>query len=793
MHKIKQKLLIGFLTAALAVSAGSGVVWSEADDTATLSTAADEVAEAEDASDAAEDTADGSEAEAEEEEEKPLTEEEALALMKLYAENKNLALYVNEETMVFAVKNKNSGYIWWSTPHDVDFDPIAQGAQIRTMNSAFLYRVGDILNNTGTDGKSYDAVTKKSVNVKEIENGVKFTYTFAKHSLVIPVTVTLSEDSFEVRMDTDKIVENSLDEEQLQYVLLTADLVTTLGAGRSDEDGYIFVPDGSGAVINFNNGKTSAAVYKAKVYGDDLAISEDEMPDKTEQIYLPVFGIVKNGDKGSNALCAVITSGDAYANINATAAGQATTSYNRVWASFDIRAIDSYVIGTKKPLEVYESGGIKVEDLAVRYYVMNDDKIELTDLADTYRNYLINEKGLTKKTQAGQNEFYLSLLGGAVKAQSVLGFPVDMCTVGTTYEQAIEIIKLLEEQGVKDINVVFNDYSDGGIVGQISTGADYSGALGGAGGFKNLLNYADSKTNYTVFPSIDIMEYSASGKGYSFTLNSSKRITKEYATQCAYWLNYGHPNYATRSSWTILSPYYWPDVFRKIIESYKAEGISAISLNQATSVLYSDYSRMNFDDTEYFVRHDARDILVDGYKAITDAGIELHAQECNAYALPYVSSITNVPLYSSNYDVFDYDVPFYQMVVQGYVPYSSKPLNASANENELLLLSMLTGSNAHYEMMYSDPNDFTACEYEQYFYTYYKGWIEDAGKNYKMFEEFFPTIGDKTITKYERLSATNFRTEFSDGTTIEVDTNNDTFKVNDKAYSLADFELKGEE
>lgn len=417
MHKIKQKLLIGFLTAALAVSAGSGVVWSEADDTATLSTAADEVAEAEDASDAAEDTADGSEAEAEEEEEKPLTEEEALALMKLYAENKNLALYVNEETMVFAVKNKNSGYIWWSTPHDVDFDPIAQGAQIRTMNSAFLYRVGDILNNTGTDGKSYDAVTKKSVNVKEIENGVKFTYTFAKHSLVIPVTVTLSEDSFEVRMDTDKIVENSLDEEQLQYVLLTADLVTTLGAGRSDEDGYIFVPDGSGAVINFNNGKTSAAVYKAKVYGDDLAISEDEMPDKTEQIYLPVFGIVKNGDKGSNALCAVITSGDAYANINATAAGQATTSYNRVWASFDIRAIDSYVIGTKKPLEVYESGGIKVEDLAVRYYVMNDDKIELTDLADTYRNYLINEKGLTKKTQAGQNEFYLSLLGGAVKAQ----------------------------------------------------------------------------------------------------------------------------------------------------------------------------------------------------------------------------------------------------------------------------------------------------------------------------------------------------------------------------------------
>ena len=792
MHKLKQKLLIGILTAALAVSAGSGVVWSEADDSAVLLNASDEVAatEAEDASSAADTAADSSD---EEEEEKPLTEDEALALMKLYAENKNLALYVNEETMTFAVKNKNSGYIWWSTPHDVDFDPIAQGAQIRTMNSSFLYRVGDVINNSGTDGKSYDAVTKNAVKIKEIENGVKFTYSFTKHSLVIPVTVTLSEDSFEVRMETDQIVENSLDEEQLQYVLLTADLVTTLGAGRTDENGYIFVPDGSGAIINFNNGKTNTAAYKARVYGDDLAISQDEMPKKTEQVYLPMFGIVKNGDKGSNALCAVITSGDAYASINATVAGQATTSYNRVWASFDIRAVDSYVIGTKKPLEVYESGGIKTEDLAVRYYVMDGDKVELTDLADTYRNYLINEKGLTKKTEAGQNEFYLSLLGGTVKAQSVLGFPVDMCTVGTTYEQAVEIMKLLEAQGVKDINVVFNDYSDGGIVGQISTGADYSGALGGSGGFHNLLNYAAEKTNYTVYPSIDIMEYSNSGKGYSFTLNSSKRITKEYATQCAYWLNYHYPNYTTRDSWTILSPYYWPDAFRKIIESYKAEGISAISLNQATSVLYSDYSRMNFDDTEYFVRHDARDVLVNGYKSFVDAGIQLLAQECNAYALPYVSSITNVPLYSSNFDVFDYDVPFYQMVIQGYIPYSSKPLNASANQNELLLLSLLTGSNAHYEFMYSDPNDFTACEYEEYFYTYYKGWIEDAGNNYRMFEEIFPTIGDKTITKYERLSVSNFRTTFSDGTTVEVNTSDETFKVNDKAYSLADFELKGEE
>ena len=114
MLKFKRKLLTGILAASIALSAGSGLVWSESEEAITEDTATSE-----ETSEQPEDTeaADGEAAEGEdtdgeaaEEEEKAVTEEEALANMKLYAENDNLALYVNEETYVFAVQNKKNNY-----------------------------------------------------------------------------------------------------------------------------------------------------------------------------------------------------------------------------------------------------------------------------------------------------------------------------------------------------------------------------------------------------------------------------------------------------------------------------------------------------------------------------------------------------------------------------------------------------------------------------------------------------------------------------------------------------------
>ena len=797
MLKFRRKLLAALLAASIALS--SGVVWSEeaGDDESLDSEAATDTAEGEgeaegegaEGEEAAEDAEDA------EEEEAPVTQDEALSAMKVYAENDNLKLYVNEETCIFAVENKKSGYIWWSTPYDYESDPIAAGVQKNLMASTLSYRPLDVTNGTlaNTTSFSYESsVMKKTFELVAIDNGVRFNFTFGGpgsiggHNFLIPVSIILEDNSFTAIVHTDEIDEQyGTVEDDLIYELVTMNLLQSLGAGRSDEEGYLLVPDGSGAVIRFNNGKTSTQAYQAQIYGRDLAINQDKAGVKTEKTYLPVLGIVKEGEAGDNALLAVVTAGDAYAYVNATVNGQATTSINSAWFSFEFRATDTYTIGTKTPLTVFQSGDVRIDEIAVRYYVISGDEVNVADLAETYRNYLIDEKGLTKQSMEDSSDLYVTVMGGTVKKQSVLGFPVDMQTIATSYDEALEIVQKLKELGVDGITLTYNDFNDSGVTGKISDGVNYSNKLGGKDAFSKLYGYVKDN-GFSLYPEVDIMEYVRSGYGYSFTLNSSKRITNAYATQTAFELAFGTPDIEVKPHWTILSPYYWPDLFRKITESFNNEGINTISLNQATSVLYSDFGRKNQEGKDHFLRNDAMKILEEGYKQLNNAGISIIAQECNAYALPYVSSITNVPMYSSNYDLFDYDVPFYQMVIHGYIPYSSKPVNASSNADELLLLSMMTGAGVQYEFMYHSPNDFTDSMYDSYFYANYEGWLKFAAEDYKLFKDNVSNLSDKTITKYERNSEKNFTATYSDGTVITVDTDALTYTINGKENSLAD-------
>ena len=800
MLKFRRKLLAALLAASIALS--SGVVWSEeagVDEDTDNEVTADAAGEEGEGEAADGEAAEGGDAdgEAAEDEETPVTEDEALAAMKVYAENDNLKLYVNEETCIFAVENKKSGYIWWSTPYDYESDPIAAGVQKNLMASTLSYKPYDVTNGTlaNTTTFSYESSVKgKHYSCKQVDNGVRFEFEFQGHNFFIPVSIILEENSFSAIVHADEILEEMYEplEDDLIYELITMNLLQSLGAGRADEEGYLLVPDGSGAVINFNNGKTSTQAYQARIYGADLAVSKATAGAKEEQTYLPVLGIVKESEAGDEALLAVVAEGDAYAQVNATVSGQATTSINSAWFSFEFRATDTYTMGTKTPLTVFQSGDVRIDKIQVRYYVMSGDEINIADLADTYRNYLINEKGLTKQSMEDSADLYVTTMGGTVKKQSVLGFPVDMQTVATSYGEALEIVQRLKDLGVDGITLTYNDFNDCGITGKISDGVNYSGKLGGENAFDELYGYVKNN-GFTLYPSIDIMEYVRSGYGYSFTLNSAKRITNAYATQTAFELAYGIPDTEVKPHWTILSPYYWPDLFRKITESFTKEGIDTISLNQATAVLYSDFGRKNFDGRDHFLREDSIKILTDGYKKLKDAGISIIAQECNAYALPYVSAITNVPMYSSNYDLFDYDVPFYQMVVHGYIPYCSKPVNASSNRDELLLLSMLTGAGVHYELMYHSPNDFTDSMYDTYFYANYEGWLKFAAEDYRLFRENISSLSDKTITRYERNSDRSFAVTYSDGTVITVDTEALTFAVNGAEISLADYGSEGGE
>ena len=64
-----------------------------------------------------------------------------------------------------------------------------------------------------------------------------------------------------------------------------------------------------------------------------------------------------------------------------------------------------------------------------------------------------------------------------------------------------------------------------------------------------------------------------------------------------------------------------------------------------------------------------------------------------------------MPLQSSGFDVFDEDIPFYQMVMHGVKSYGTSAVNASATPEETVLLAIASGSSLHFDMI-GENRDF---------------------------------------------------------------------------------------
>ena len=778
MLKLRKKLLVGVLCASMVLSASQSVAWSE-----TAESAADAaVTETEAAGEAAEDS------EAPAEEVTSITEAEALAGMTEYARTSDLALYVDSSTGIFAVENLSNGSYIWSNPYNSDYDPnIKSGTKRDEMKSSMVVN-GVKVTDTEAPNTTLRAKANGTTTIEKIANGFKGTVSFENEGIAIPYEVVLDGDHFNISILNDEIYEIELNDpaniKESSRSIVDIGLFQDLGAAYCDETGYIVTPDGSGAVINFNNGKTNASEYTQQIYGRDLAISQDMAPKKTEQAYLPIMGLVKE----DYALLEIVTEGAAYATARASVAGQRATGYNSAWFNFSLRSTDTYYMGgsNASALKAYQTNKIPEPRLTVSYYPIAKSGTTYVDIANRYQQYLIDTGVLTKKTTSNDAHFYLDIYGGTVKERSVVGFPVKLQTAATTYEQAKEIAEEFANRGVKDIIMTYYDFNKSGIKNQISNKVQYSSILGGKNDFDSLKSYVQT-IGGTVVPSVELMDYERSGNGYSKTGASVIGVTKAYATQGVYELAFGTPH-DTRNSWYILTPAYYTKVYGQVISSYKSEGMTAINVANGTSKLYSDFSGNTNKATS---RQQAIENLKKCYEMVNQSGMTFVADACNDFALAYVDIIKDVPLYSSNFDLYDYDIPLYEMVIHGYIPYTTKAKNASSSADELFLLSVATGTPVHYEVMYEKPNEFTDCAYDELFYTYYKGWLDVAASEYKLCQDVVAPLSEKTITDFKYLAEKVVETTFSDGTVITADLENLTLKVNGADVNLADYGLKG--
>jgi hypothetical protein len=238
---------------------------------------------------------------------------------------------------------------------------------------------------------------------------------------------------------------------------------------------------------------------------------------------------------------------------------------------------------------------------------------------------------------------------------------------------------------------------------------------------------------------------------------------------------------------SLLSPSYFSEVFSEVSSNYKSAGLSGISIGSLTTSLYGDYGKKGIS------RYSAMNLLTESYSDInSNLSGGILADSANAYALPYVSHITEVPVCSSRFDMFDEDIPFYQLVMHGIIPYSTTAVNGSADSETLLMMAIATGSNLYFDMLYEDTSTLKDTDFDEYFYANYAHWIDTASAEYKLVSEILSGVSDCTIDDYTMSEDGNLVTaEYSNGTVIKVDFANKLIDCNGNEYDLTKYAEEG--
>ena len=281
-----------------------------------------------------------------------------------------------------------------------------------------------------------------------------------------------ADGSLSVRLPASSI---SFDE--TLYTLETITPLQYFGYGDMSTDGFIFFPDGSGAIIEFNDfyDKNVNLSLWGNVFGEDYCYA-NVTGQHREQITMPVYGLVTGSnvnDATKEALkygnlslstaktgfFAIIEEGAALARLNFVSSGTAH-KFSGVYATYEPYPQDTFdlsetisVGGLGEYIMVSESK--YTGSYVTRYQMLTDEKIgnhlygdgkfydtTYSGMASYYRNYLKADGTLTALDYVSDDlPLYIETLGSMTITSKFLTFPIEESIALTSFADVLTMYK----------------------------------------------------------------------------------------------------------------------------------------------------------------------------------------------------------------------------------------------------------------------------------------------------------------------------------------------------------------
>ena len=670
----------------------------------------------------------------------------------LLAENEGYALYFREDICNVRVLNKQTGYVWGSVPAD--------GAE--GLNDTWTALAQSLVTFTYLNAECMS--TQVSISDPRMERELEKTADGA----VLRVSDRQTEISFAValRLQPDGIsvslVEDSLREEG-SFLLQSLYLLPFFGCTYGDRvSGYMFVPDGPGALIRYAQPTKYLSPFDKRVYGDDPAVdptsnSNDLMAKRTNDyltdaptVTAPVFGAVHG--VGSDAFLAVIDEGATYASVYASPAGY-VIDYNWVTARFDFRTV--YAQTLKK-----DGSGIPVNQKkanrmtpSVSYHFLSGDAADYSGMAVKYRS-LLQESTLKDKRERvdAAVPLRLAVLAADVKSGKLFNHYVRM----TTVSEAAEMCRTLNGQGIENITLSYIGWTKGGLNGGTYGNTALDSRLGSIEELSRLRKQLESGGGQ-LFLQFDPL--TANKDQCNPDMDSAKTISNKN-------MGFVRDNKTLKYNTAyVMQPKAVISSLQKLQKQYSDLGLALTGLG---SHIYSDFTK---GDT---ITRDTNGSAI--RKLLSRSGNTLAFSAPNAYLWGDTDAYFDMPLENSQY-LFETDsVPFLPMVLKGSVDYYAPYINQGYYTEDSLLKLLEYGAYPSFLTMQAENEKLIGTPSSDYFSIHMENWQEAMVSSYRQLNAVLQKTEGAVMEEHRVLQKGVVRVRYSNGVTVYVNYLNEEYR-----------------
>ena len=585
------------------------------------------------------------------------------------------------------------------------------------------------------------------------ENQIENTYT-PQASFTVKLIYRLNENGFSVSCNPQEI------EYAENFKPVRIEILPFFGASGTEDTGYMLVPDGSGALIYYNNGKKNSSEYWRSFFGDDSAISLNEKAAERSESLLPVFA--SSGQSGG--FLATVDSGYENAGVAADVSGK-VNSYNYVRAFFDIFSSDVLSIGESTANNTFLSTADKCfsDVFTVSYYPVFQNT-SYDEFAVMYRDLLIDSGVLVQK-EADNTLLNLELIGTVAVKKKFLGFPYDSISAVTTFEQALDIA---EQLGLDNIDIKYTSAMKGGLHQSTAISVQPVSILGGRKELQELQDRA-GKIYFS---------YYATRQKKSAKTSTARTLGDQLVKRYEYNLisrQYEKNKFMYQLSTAVLDKY-----ADKILNTAKKSGVKSVNILDIGYELNSDFNKKNVTDTA-----SARKNIISYMKKLSEQ-LDVSVEKGGIYSLTFADKIWNIPTADSGYNILDESVPFYALVVRGSVPIVTSPVNTASDPVLQFLRTAEIGAQLQYSWLYEYADNVYDSN-ENYSDRDYRSTIDQAIEYAGRIKALSRAIGQSKIVSHQKISDILVKVVYDCGVTVLVNYDDESALYNGASVPAKDF------